>query len=344
MLDFRTKSPPKSYFGQAEQRRLLMLVLLIGLVIWLSGRVADPKSWNWFLLGQKPAEEEAAPEKPPRDTRLRRAMPVDEALDTFIAQADPPKVNSEPEPPPRVPFYPGVKSDYLSTVKDDNVLLGTESDAWYHLLEVLKLAKADDIERASTGRVGYVQLDEQPKEYRGRIVTVNGTVRRALEMKADKNSFGIEKYYQLWMQPKSGPTSPIVIYALDLPPGFPVGAAVTADCKASGFFFKRWAYMATDDIRTAPLVLAKTVTWIPPPPPPEPVKVQDLWKYILAAFVAAGLVIGAIVISQHNAARRRVAAGAAGPAPNLASLGQADIAPSVEERLRELEGEAGRSE
>ncbi|NUQ63835.1 MAG: hypothetical protein HUU20_15265 [Pirellulales bacterium] len=107
----------------------------------------------------------------------------------------------------------------------------------------------------------YVQLAQQPEAYRGELVTLAGTVRRAQRVTAPKNDRGIESYYQLWLQPEDDPTDPIVVYSLELPEGFPTGMEVSADARLTGFFFKRWAYMAQDRLRSAPTVLSRTVDW-----------------------------------------------------------------------------------
>jgi hypothetical protein len=119
--------------------------------------------------------------------------------------------------------------------------------------------------------VSFGQLFKQPEVYRGRLVTVEGTARRVEFMEAPENFYGIDSYFRLWLQPV-GSNSPIVIYSLDVPEGFPaMRIAQTPDSyldleesvRITGFFFKRWPYSARDGTRLAPVVLSRTFSWSP---------------------------------------------------------------------------------
>ena len=65
----------------------------------------------------------------------------------------------------------------LRTVRDDTVARNVERYAWFRLLEKLQTTAASDLQAASTGRVGYVQLYKTPHDYRGQLVTVRGAAR-----------------------------------------------------------------------------------------------------------------------------------------------------------------------
>ena len=80
----------------------------------------------------------------------------------------------------------------------------------------------------------------------------------------------------LWLRPQAGPDMPLVVYALDLPAGFPPvkpkdergqGTSLNEEVEVTGYFFKRWAYAAQDDIRSVPLILAASPRWLDRPSP-----------------------------------------------------------------------------
>jgi hypothetical protein len=52
-----------------------------------------------------------------------------------------------------------------------------------------------------------------------------------------------------------------VVYCLHLPEAFPTGMELVEEAEVTGFFFKRWAYLAQDTFRTAPMLLARTIRW-----------------------------------------------------------------------------------
>jgi hypothetical protein len=158
---------------------------------------------------------------------------------------------------------------FLDSVRDNTVFSMAEKDAWFRLFEQLKRRDLADLRRASTGYVGFLQLYKQPAEYRGKLVTVSGAVRTGYYCEAPKNLYGIDGYYVFWLKPPQA-KSPIVVYCLEIPAGFPdvaklekEGERPRLDEKAefTGFFFKRWAYRAQDDTRLAPLILAKCPRW-----------------------------------------------------------------------------------
>jgi len=164
---------------------------------------------------------------------------------------------------------------FLDSIRDNTVFRLAEKDAWFRLLEQLDERNLTDLRRASTGYVGFLQLYKQPTEYRGKLVTVSGTVRMGYYREAPKNFYGIKGYYIFWLKP-AGAKSPIVVYCLEIPAGFPDVAKLEREgdgerpqldeeAEFTGFFFKRWAYRAQDDTRLAPLILAKIPRWQPRP-------------------------------------------------------------------------------
>jgi hypothetical protein len=266
----------------------LFLVMSLGLVIILMGEARKPQRWQWLwsVGGAAGADADNAAGKQV-DTRLHPA-PDEELPGTFIAPAP----GGSDEPSERKHF-PGVRQDYLESVRDNTPSRRVERDAMFHLLALLEANDESSLRKASVGPVSFVQLYDQPDEYRGELVTIRGTLRRANRLRAPRNDYGVESYYQTWIQPADQPDAPIVVYCLALPDGFPTGMDLAEPVEITGFFFKRWAYMARDAMRTAPLLLARTVGWQKPvAPPPERVSygVGPLILGVALAFVGSVLV------------------------------------------------------
>jgi hypothetical protein len=355
VVDLRRNSsrrqPPPNYLARREQRRLLMMVMTLGLVVFLMFHAAKPSTWAWLWAG---ARGEAAQDAAPRgetlahyDTRVRSAGPERLPLDTFLSPAEKPaKIDAEGD------FFPGVKPSLLAEVRDHTVFRAAESDAWFHLLGVLREADEAALEKASLGPVGFVQLYEQPDTYRGKLVTLQGVARRAFDLQAPPNDYGVEKYYQIWLQPDGGPDSPIVIYALDLPASFP-GSRVSGSSKprniyepikVTGFFYKNWAYGTGTQILSAPLLAAKGVNWKPPVAVERTTRpaVSSL-PAILGVSAALGLIAAGLVYwsSRHKQAASVDALAARFQADSLRKLEDEDLGPSVHESLRALAEEEG---
>ena len=158
----------------------------------------------------------------------------------------------------------------LSLVEDNTVLRPADRVAWFRALELLGDADPDALKRASTASVSYLQLYKQPRVYRGKLVTVRGQARLAYHVQAPKNLYGIPGYYIFWLKPAAGPNSPLVVYSLQKPAGFPEikdkdrdreTTPLVEDVEFTGYFFKRWAYRARDGANTAPLLLALSPHW-----------------------------------------------------------------------------------
>jgi len=246
-----------------------MLVMTLGLVVAMMVKAAQPSTWAWLWAG-KDAQSQAteAPTESPvaYDTRVRPARPEQLPLDTFISPAEKPSAAGQSGD-----HFPGLRPELFSSIRDHAVFRGAENESWYNFLTVLRDADEADLQQASIGRVGFVQLFEQPSVYRGKVISVKGIAKRAFDLQAPQNDHGIQSYYQLWLQPEGGPTSPIVIYTLELPADFPssrvAGSNEARDIyepiEVTGFFYKNWAYSTGSEILSAPMVMAKNVTWTP---------------------------------------------------------------------------------
>jgi len=238
---------------------MLMLVMSLGLVVVLMNEARDQANFAWItaLDGNAGADEAGTPPAETSvDNRLTPPRTEDPIPDAFVSPAD---VEFDEETSER--YFPGVRPQLLATIRDDTTFRHQESDAWFNLLSVLEKADDATLQKASVGRVTFAQLFKQSGDYRGELVTLVGTIRRAHPLTPPKNEHGIERYYRLWLQPSDNRTSPIVIYCLELPEAFPTGMVISAEVEVTGFFFKRWAYKAQDSLRTAPTVLSRTVDW-----------------------------------------------------------------------------------
>jgi hypothetical protein len=258
------------------------------LVLILMNEARKPHRWAWLWMlgrGDSAAESDAA-----IDTRLQppdASSQVPGSLRIAPADAVGPGRRTGPVAPPTTQLSPDPLA--LAAIRDDTVFRPAENDAWFQLCEHLQRTVEPDLKAASLGTIGFVPLYKQPQEYRGKLVTVGGTVRLGYYRVAPENRHGIAGYYTLWLRPTGG-NSPIAVYALELPPGFPdvrdreargQRPLLDEEVEVTGYFFKRWAYRATDGVRLAPLILAKVPRWRPAHsvPPSET-------KWSMSAFVA----------------------------------------------------------
>ena len=186
-------------------------------------------------------------------------VPTDPAL------ADAVVIAADPELPPGDADEYGASVHALAQVRDDTVFRGAEEEAWFQIWMTLRSADTRSLARSSVRRVSFTELFGQPRSYRGRLVRFRGTLHRLEKLTAPANDYDIKDYWQGWLEPEGGPVSPIVVYFLRLPEGMPHGMKISEQVDVVGYFFKRWAYAATDTVRIAPLVLALEPIWKPRP-------------------------------------------------------------------------------
>ena len=267
MINFQDGPKPRNYLSRREQHRLLFLVLALGLAVILMCEARKPENWQWL--------------KNPDGNKGPRAVGM------LPGDVDGGEMLPDDDGPLGEKLFPGVDKGLLKTVRDNTRFRDEENAAWFNLLGVLRRSDEAELRRASIGRISWLQLNEQSNEYRGELVTVLGTIRRAHRVDAQKNDLGIDGYYQVWLQPDDNPKRPVVIYCLELPEGFPTGMELAERARVTGFYFKRWLYKGQEDLETAPVLLAKTVAWEKKPPIANnmPAGLDSIYLIIAAAAV-----------------------------------------------------------
>jgi len=98
----------------------------------------------------------------------------------------------------------------------------------------------------------------------------------------------------------------MVVYCLRLPDGFPTGMSLSEEAEITGFFFKRWAYKAQDTMRSAPVLLARTVRWYERPEVAEEPPSSFLSLLLMIAGSAAVALAAAIYIAYRTRRGRQV--------------------------------------
>lgn len=159
----------------------------------------------------------------------------------------------------------------LKAIQDNTPWRASEREIWFRLLGKLQRSEPEQLRRGSVGQISYAQLFKQADVYRGKLVTIRGTANDVHWVQAPANSYGIERYWVYWLRPAGGPNSPILVYSLHKPEGFPFVEAADSgrgkmpaieDVEFTGFYFKRYAYQGQGGLFTAPMLLAREPVWL----------------------------------------------------------------------------------
>lgn len=350
VLDFRSKkSTIPNYTSRGEQRKLLALVLGLGFFLIMLNVVSNPDNWVWmWRMGQggqagQGAQGGGGPAQPgvAIDTRLPMEIPAGNEPNPIIHA---PPAKAPPEEKPK--FLPGIDFDLLAPVQDDKRLLSSENPGFYALLALLRDTDPKELAKYSRGVVPFIQLYQQPEVYRGEVVEVRGKVHRAIKTKPALNENGIKEHYQVWIEPDDR-HDPVAVYCVELPPNFPDGDKLSERIELTGIFFKRWAYLwGNGELHSTPLMLAKSFKWLPKSQKaaePEPNYVQITINVVGVLMVLLVLVI---VLAKRGQKKEnpyfKVASRNRGPI--YESLKGLEVAPDVQEALRDIAGDASKSD
>ena len=244
---------PRNFLAPGERRRLFWTVMPAGvLLLALLGWVER----TWF-----PRRGPAAP--PQVDTRL-------EAVVGPAPRGDEVLIEREPEPLDAAPAADLAASlTSLARVRDATTFRDADNDAWFEVWTTLREGGRGGLARARPRDVTFRELFGQPRSFRGRLVRMKGTLHRAERLAAPRNDYGVDQYWQCWMEPAGGPPSPVVIQCLSLPEGMPTGMEIDEPIEVTGYFFKNFAYNAADAIRVAPVIMTVEPSWKPASAPPR---------------------------------------------------------------------------
>jgi hypothetical protein len=243
----------RNYLARSEERRIFWRFMPPAVVVML---LAGWLERAWFA-------EPRPPVRPQVDTRLPAVAPDPLAADAVQIEAAPAGL-------PVDAGDLGASPHALATVRDDTMFRAAEEEAWFQLWATLRSSDNRQLARSAAREVGFAELHGQPRSFRGKLVRLRGTLHRLEHVTAPPNQYDVRDYWQGWLEPEGGPASPIVVYFLRLPEGMPRGLKIDESVGVVGYFFKRWAYAATDAVRTAPVVLAIEPSWKPRPAPPRP--------------------------------------------------------------------------
>ena len=215
---FRRPNKP-DFTSRGAKLRLFAMLAGVMLVLAVAERALDPEFREWLAGGK--SQELSRDEHGKIDTRLPLQSPAASEPDSFVATAA--------QPPPTG------WDEALSRVEDDTLFMRpAERAAWRLLEERVRETDPAALRRESLGRIGFTQLFQQPEVYRGKAVTVRGTVMGASRVAASDDESGSSERYVLWIMPEDGPTSPIVVYALAMPAGFPADRATSRRANDQG--------------------------------------------------------------------------------------------------------------
>lgn len=196
-------------------------------------------------------------------------------------------------------------------------------------------------------------LASQPRQFRGRLIRIDGTVRGIESIRASENPLGLDRYWILWIQPAQLDRTPYCVYATSMPGELQGDAEsfrnVRIPVQVTGLFWKIRTYVDTqNEVSTCPLILAREILTRTKNVSREPYRWQPAnWLLWLLIVLLPGVAI-AIAWGVYRAGRVRLDPDSPGKSRSvrtvLTDLAQDDSIASDRERMARFEREQANRE
>jgi hypothetical protein len=313
---FRRSDPSRSRTAW----RIRGLVLALGMVLIAMQQASKPETWWWLTdaSGSRPAADreltarsnavDAADDEPLGRDEIR-TVPPDDPPSNRPAAAEPAsrRPSTDIDLPPAL--FENVSESRIGIRQD-------EREAYFTVLAKARDTRLPVLEAAGRRDLGYIELFNDPETHRGEIVTVEGQLRRLIELPAGDNSHGLQTLYEGWLFTEDSGPNPFRIVFSRLPEGTPTGERVRLAARFTGYFFKRTGFVnKAGELHSAPLLLGKTIHWQPEVPLETGVPTRTLMVVI---GLVAGLCLALVMLLRTTLAadaefqsRRRQRAGLA---------------------------------
>jgi len=321
VIDNPRQRPP--YFTKADRKQLFRLVALLVFVLIAMKVVAKPSFWSWMFPGEHSADQissEAVHDPGVGSEKLKTplvqpsaAPPQDNA-----ATASTNSTNSEPRAtgladpargsPADLSKETTVDAKSLAPIEDDTLgIRENEADAFYAVLAKVRRISLSDLETAARADATYTTLMTAPEQFRGSLVTVEGEVKRLIQISAGENRYGIDELYEAWLFSADSGENPYRLLCTALPTEIPQGAEIQTRVRvrATGYFFKRQGYAARHGLHSAPVLLADTLHWLQPLGSREKAVVSNPLFILLFVVMGAAVCVAVWRVARHDRMFRR---------------------------------------
>ncbi len=201
---------------------------------------------------------------------LANAQPPPDSLATKY----PPKKPDDQKPAPKTENDPTASCPWVGDIIDDEPVMSLsenqeEYKAYnYFVLQARKFSNSVLAEHADKNLTWRVLFDRDRAKYRGKIVHVEGRLKRLVWIGSNKEleSQGIKGLYEAWIFGENLFSNPTCFILTELPEGLKPGDDISnVTVHADGYFFKRYKYKAVNDTRLAPLIIGRTLSVVTVP-------------------------------------------------------------------------------
>jgi hypothetical protein len=261
-------------------RRVLSLLLALGVVGMLYDASRRPATWRWLAAGQE------------GEVRVQAAAPAAEPIPETVVPGP-----NDLDPDEMTEFH-----RYEELLTNRAELRPREMLPYWQLMGWSRTQSFGELEKRADREPPFAQLWEQPEKYRGRPFRLRLHIRRVLEYDAPENPLGIKKSYEAWGWTDESKSFPYVLVFSDKPANLPVGADVTGEVVFVGYFLKVMTYTAFDARRGAPLMIGRIRSVnVTPRPHSGLLSPMEMWGLaILGVAMLSAAILWYMVVSRRS--------------------------------------------
>lgn len=236
---------------------------------------------------------------------------------------------------------------WLSRIRDNTLAIRhDESQAFYRILAHIRDLSRTVLEAAARTDVQYLNLMQEPDQYRGQLIQIRGDLKRLNRFTANDNRYEVDTLYEGWIFTADSGSHPFRVLATNLSPELSPGLDLDIPVTVEGYFFKKEGYDSPGGLQLAPVILAKQIDkYRPNSSPPADL---GMLPYMIAIGVVFAIAFGGILMSMTISDMRfeRAMRFRQQTIPGSAVAAAADQIPvaTIEDRLDQLAIEHARAE
>src|SRR5207249_7587264 len=168
---------------------------------------------------------------------------------------------------------------------DENLF---ESQAYNFVLVQASKVSPQAFAHGARRDVTFAHLWEQPGDYRGQVIHIEGRLKRLRKFDAPRLAAaeGIACVYEGWVFSEEYFSNPFCVLVTELPRGLEPAEKLEHQVAFDGYFFKRYRYRAGDGLREAPLLIGRTLAMRDPAPTDSSPSFSQSFLLLLLTFFA----------------------------------------------------------
>jgi len=286
----RDRQPPR-YLGRRDQWRMLALVALFGMVLLCYRSARDPRNWDWFAALSQPPSDESTEDSENLNFTVR-PLSISDELRISLATDDPKSLDvDDPTDPSALPpeLFNDVHDNQLGTTRP-------EQDAITTILDKVRTLSSEQLDVEAMKDVVHASLIQDPDNYRGRLITLRGTLWRYGPAARGDPDDSTDDVYEAWMFTSDSGNRPYRWLLVEPVSGVSPGDQLDVEVEVTGYFVKRYAYLTGDGTNVAPMLVGRTMRVVRTAPVALPESDSGLGRLALWFFIVLGLAFAGLLL------------------------------------------------